>query len=58
MNKFGELLAHYRRECRDPIKSGTLSQSALADLLSEYDERLIYSKTQVSNWETGKRKIP
>ncbi|MFK7801608.1 MAG: hypothetical protein AB8G95_08260 [Anaerolineae bacterium] len=58
MSKFGTLIASYRRDCRNSKNGGLLSQSLLADLLSEFDPTLIYTKTQISNWEKGKRIIP
>ena len=58
MKAFGKQIAYHRRECRDPEKGGALTQSRLAELLQEYDETLIYTKTQISNWENGKRVIP
>ena len=58
MKAFGKQIAYHRRECRDPEKGGVLTQSRFAELLQEYDETLIYTKTQISNWENGKRVIP
>lgn len=58
MQSFGEWITHYRHASRDTQKGSRLTQSRLAELLNEYDDTLIYTKTQISNWEKDKRTIP
>ncbi|MFN2135218.1 MAG: ATP-binding protein [Candidatus Promineifilaceae bacterium] len=53
---FGGLLRIYRRNARDSVLGGPLSQSRLADLLSE-ESGIIYSRAAVSDWERGKGQI-
>lgn len=55
---FGEQLAFYRRQCNNPQKGGSLTQSALSDQLHLFDNSLLYTKVQISHWETEKRSIP
>ncbi len=58
MKTFGARMAYFRRRCEDPQRGGRLTQDRLADLLHEFDETLLYSKPQISNWEKDKRSIP
>lgn len=53
---FGGRLRIYRRNARDNVLGGPLSQSRLADLLSE-DSGITYSRAAVSDWERGKGQI-
>lgn len=53
---FGKQMRFHRRNARDPLHGGPLSQDRLADLLSE-DSGIIYSRAAVSDWERGKGHI-
>lgn len=53
---FGSLLRLVRRNTRDPLHGGPLSQSRLADLLSD-DAGIVYSRAAISDWERDKGHI-
>ncbi len=58
METFGTRMVFLRKNSEDPQTQGPLTQSRLADLLNDYDHTLLFSKTQISNWEKGRRSIP
>ena len=58
METFGTRMVFLRKNSEDPQTQGPLTQSRLADLLNDYDHTLLFSKTQISNWEKGRRNIP
>jgi tetratricopeptide (TPR) repeat protein len=53
---FGAQLRLFRRNSRDSLYGGALSQDRLADLLSEA-AGVVYSRAAVSDWERGKGHI-
>lgn len=55
-NNFGKMLRLYRRQSRDALNGGALSQERLADLLSEASG-IIYSRAAISDWERSKGQI-
>jgi eukaryotic-like serine/threonine-protein kinase len=57
VSEFGTRLRFHRRECRDPIHGGLLTQSRLGELLGEGLGDAGYSGAAVSDWERGKSKI-
>ncbi len=57
MESFGEKLRQHRRECRDPVRGGQLTQVRLGELLGDYLGDLGYSGAAVSDWERNKSKI-
>ena len=50
---FGDILRTLRRNSRDALYGGQLSQNRLADLLSE-ETGMVYSRAAISDWERGK----
>ena len=54
---FGQNIRHYRLKSIDPLKSKALTQERLGEMIYEFDDKLIYTKTHVTNWENGKRKV-
>lgn len=56
-NGFGPLLRYHRRQCRDPLRGGPLTQARLGELLGDYLGDAGYSGAAVSDWERGKSKI-
>lgn len=57
MNRFGTLLRVYRRQCRDPLRGGMLTQERLGELLGTALGHAGYSGAAVSDWERNKSKI-
>lgn len=53
---FGRMFRQYRRNARDRVNGGPLSQARLADLLSEQCG-IVYSRAAISDWERGKGHI-
>ena len=53
---FGDILRTLRRNSRDALYGGQLSQNRLADLLSE-ETGMVYSRAAISDWERGKGHI-
>ncbi len=54
---FGLLLRYHRRQCRDPLRGGPLTQARLGELLGDYLGDAGYSGAAVSDWERDKSKI-
>lgn len=57
MTTFGHLLRLYRRQCSDPLRGGTLTQSRLGELIGDEIGHAGYSGAAVSDWERDKSKI-
>jgi hypothetical protein len=57
MTTFGQQLRVYRRQCRDPLQGGILTQARLGELLGDELNHAGYSGAAVSDWERGKSKI-
>ena len=57
MTTFGQQLRIYRRQCRDPLQGGILTQARLGELLGDELNHTGYSGAAVSDWERGKSKI-
>ncbi len=57
MTTFGQQLRVYRRQCRDPLRGGVLTQARLGELLGDELNHAGYSGAAVSDWERGKSKI-
>ncbi len=57
MTTFGQQLRVYRRQCRDPLRGGILTQERLGELLGDELGHAGYSGAAVSDWERGKSKI-
>jgi hypothetical protein len=57
MESFGEMLRYYRRQCRDPLRGGLLTQERLGELLGHELGDAGYSGAAVSDWERSKSKI-
>ncbi|MCP4362761.1 MAG: NACHT domain-containing protein [Chloroflexi bacterium] len=57
MNTFGQLLRQYRRQSRDPMRGGLLTQARLGELLGNELGHSGYSGAAVSDWERDKSKI-
>ena len=57
MASFGQLLRLHRRQCRDPLRGGPLTQERLGELLGEALGHAGYSGAAVSEWERNKSKI-
>ena len=57
MTQFGVLLRFYRRQCRDPLRGGMLTQERLGELLGTALGHNGYSGAAVSDWERNKSKI-
>lgn len=57
MSSFGTLLRVYRRQCRDPLRGGMLTQERLGELLGTALGHAGYSGAAVSDWERNKSKI-
>lgn len=57
MNSFGQQLRVHRKECRDPLSGGMLTQERLGELLGEALGGTGYSGAAVSDWERDRSKI-
>jgi hypothetical protein len=57
LNRFGELLKFYRRQCTDPQRGGILTQARLGELLGDILGDAGYSGAAISYWESGKSQI-
>lgn len=57
MKRFGTLLRVYRRQCRDPLRGGMLTQERLGEMLGAALGHAGYSGAAVSDWERNKSKI-
>ncbi|MCB9422803.1 MAG: NACHT domain-containing protein [Ardenticatenaceae bacterium] len=57
MTTFGQQLRVYRRQCRDPLRGGIMTQARLGELLGDELDHAGYSGAAVSDWERGKSKI-
>ena len=56
MKTFGELLKDFRRQCTDPIFSGTLTQERLGELIGDELGNDGYSGGAISEWERNQSK--
>jgi transcriptional regulator with XRE-family HTH domain len=54
---FGELVRYYRRQGKDPMRGGLLTQERLGELIGLQMGDAGYSGAVVSEWERGKSKI-
>ncbi len=57
MPSFGQSLRYYRRQCRDPIRGGLLTQERLGELMGDAMGDSGYSGAAISDWERDKSKI-
>ena len=57
MASFGQLLRLHRRQCRDPLRGGHLTQERLGELIGETLGDAGYTGAAVSEWERDKSKI-
>ncbi|HSG15850.1 MAG TPA: NACHT domain-containing protein, partial [Anaerolineae bacterium] len=57
MASFGQLLRIHRRQCRDPLRGGLLTQERLGELIGEALGDAGYTGAAVSEWERDKSKI-
>ena len=57
MTRFGSLLRVHRRQCRDSLRGGMLTQERLGELLGNALGHAGYSGAAVSDWERDKSKI-
>ncbi|MBN1146214.1 MAG: helix-turn-helix transcriptional regulator [Anaerolineales bacterium] len=56
--RFGELLRLYRRQSKDPLRGGSLTQERLGELLGQaLGIPTGYSGAAISDWERGKSRI-
>jgi len=54
---FGQSLRYYRRQCRDLIRGGLLTQERLGELMGDAMGDTGYSGAAISDWERDKSKI-
>ncbi|MCB8944643.1 MAG: hypothetical protein H6658_12915 [Ardenticatenaceae bacterium] len=57
MDSFGQILRHLRRQSRDPLRGGLLTQERLGEMLGDVLGDAGYSGAAVSDWERDKSKI-
>jgi hypothetical protein len=57
VDSFGELVRYYRRQSRDPMRGGLLTQERLGELIGVQMGDAGYSGAAVSEWERNKSKI-
>jgi hypothetical protein len=57
MASFGQLLRLHRRQCRDPLRGGLLTQERLGELIGVTLGDAGYTGAAVSEWERDKSKI-
>ncbi|UCG24065.1 MAG: NACHT domain-containing protein [Chloroflexota bacterium] len=57
MASFGQLLRIHRRQCRDPMRGGLLTQERLGEMIGETLGDAGYTGAAVSEWERDKSKI-
>ncbi len=57
MKQFGPLLRQYRRQSRDPLRGGLVTQERLGEMLGDVLGDAGYSGAAVSDWERNKSKI-
>ena len=57
MDSFGQTLRRLRRQSRDPLRGGLLTQERLGELLGDVMGDAGYSGAAVSDWERDKSKI-
>lgn len=57
MTTFGQQVRAYRKQCRDSLRGGTLTQVRLGELLGDELGNTGYSGAAVSDWERDRSKI-
>jgi DNA polymerase III delta prime subunit len=57
MSTFGQMLRRYRRQCRDPLRGGMLTQERFGELIGFELGDAGYSGAAVSDWERDKSRI-